>query len=95
MWTFAVVAVFVATYVLISIHRIPWLNLDRPTAALLGAVAMVLLGAVPLGEALKRSISWETIALLLGMMVVVAHLKLARFFEFVKRNCACCDLQQN
>ena len=82
MWTFAVVAVFVATYVLISIHRIPWLNLDRPTAALLGAVAMVLLGAVPFGDALHK-ISWETIALLLGMMIVVAYLKLARFFEFV------------
>jgi len=80
MWTFAVVAVFVATYVLISIHRIPWLNLDRPSAALLGGVAMILLGAVPFGDALRK-ISWETIALLLGMMIVVAYLKLARFFE--------------
>ncbi|HXX93841.1 MAG TPA: anion transporter [Planctomycetota bacterium] len=82
MWTLAVVAVFVATYVLISLHRIPWLNLDRPTAALLGGVAMVFLGAVPFGDALGK-ISWETILLLLGMMVVVAYLKLARFFEWV------------
>jgi Na+/H+ antiporter NhaD/arsenite permease-like protein len=82
MWTVAVVAVFVATYVLISLHRVPFLNLDRPTAALLGAVAMVLLGAVPFADALHK-INWETIVLLLGMMIVVAYLKLARFFEFV------------
>ena len=77
--TVAVVAVFVATYVLISVHRVPGLNLDRPTAALLGAVAMVFLGAVPFGDALHK-ISWETIALLLGMMIVLAYLELSGFF---------------
>ena len=85
-WSFPAVAsllVFVATYLLISVHRIRFLNLDRPTAALLGAVLMVLLGVVPFDEALRGAINWETILLLLGMMVVVAYLKLARFFEFV------------
>jgi Na+/H+ antiporter NhaD/arsenite permease-like protein len=81
-WTIAVTATFVVTYVLISIRRIPWVNLDRPTVALLGAVGMVLLGAVPFGLAVRK-ISWETIALLLGMMTIVAYLQLARFFEFV------------
>lgn len=85
-WTFPAVAsliVFAATYVLISVHRIRFLNLDRPTAALAGAVLMVLLGVVPFDEALRSSINWETILLLLGMMVVVAYLKLARFFDVV------------
>lgn len=85
-WTFstaAALAVFVATYVLVSVHRIPFLNLDRPTAALLGGVLMIVVGAVPFEEAARKAVSWETIALLLGMMVVVAYLKLARFFEFV------------
>lgn len=85
-WTFPAVAslvVFVATYILISVHRIRFLNLDRPSAALLGAVLMVLLGVVPFDEALRGAINWETLLLLLGMMVVVAYLKLARFFEFV------------
>jgi len=85
-WSFstaASLAIFIATYVLISLHRIPFLNLDRPTAALLGAVAMILLGLVPLGEALRTSVNWETLALLFGMMVIVAYLKLARFFEYV------------
>src|SRR5438477_3218393 len=88
MWTFAsgaALLVFIATYVLISIHRIRFFNLDRPTAALLGGVLMILLGAVSFGETVRseKGISWETISLLLGMMVVVAYLKLARFFEWV------------
>src|SRR5436190_665097 len=85
-WNFPAVAslgVFVATYLLISVHRIRFLNLDRPTAALAGAVLMVVLGVVPFDEALRGAINWETILLLLGMMIVVAYLKLARFFEYV------------
>ena len=85
-WTFPAIAsllIFVLTYVLISVHRIRFFNLDRPSAALAGAVLMVLLGIVPFDEALRGAINWETILLLLGMMIVVAYLKLARFFEFV------------
>jgi Na+/H+ antiporter NhaD/arsenite permease-like protein len=85
-WSFPTVAsllVFIATYVLISLRRIPVLNLDRPSAAMIGGALMVLLGVVPFGEALRTAINWETIVLLLGMMVVVAYLKLARFFEWV------------
>jgi Na+/H+ antiporter NhaD/arsenite permease-like protein len=51
--------------------------------ALAGAVLLVLLGVVPFDEALRGAINWETILLLLGMMIVVASLKLARFFEYV------------
>jgi Na+/H+ antiporter NhaD/arsenite permease-like protein len=85
-WTFPAVAsliVFVATYGLISVHRIRFLNLDRPSVALIGAVLMVLLGVVPFDDALRSAINWETLLLLLGMMIVVAYLQLARFFEFV------------
>lgn len=85
-WTFATVAslvIFLATYVLISVRKIPLLNLDRPSAALIGGVLMAVLGIVPFGPALRDAVNWETIVLLLGMMVVVAHLKLARFFEWV------------
>jgi Na+/H+ antiporter NhaD/arsenite permease-like protein len=85
-WTFPAITsllIFIATYVLISVHRIRFLNLDRPSAALIGAVLMVLLGVVPFDEALRSAVNWETILLLLGMMIVVAALKLAGFFEFV------------
>jgi len=42
-WTFSAIAsllVFIATYILISVHRIRFLNLDRPSAALAGAVIL-------------------------------------------------------
>jgi Na+/H+ antiporter NhaD/arsenite permease-like protein len=81
--TIAALLIFLATYVLISIRRIPRLNLDRPSAAMIGGALMVALGIVPFGEAVHGAINWETILLLLGMMVVVAYLKLARFFELV------------
>jgi Na+/H+ antiporter NhaD/arsenite permease-like protein len=85
-WNFssiAALAIFAATYLLISTHRIRFLNLDRPLTALTGALLLVLLGVVPFDEALLRAISWETLLLLLGMMIVVACLKLAHFFEYV------------
>ena len=85
-WNFpavAALAIFVATYVLISLRKIPLLNLDRPSSAMIGGLLMVGLGIVPFGDALRGAINWETIVLLLGMMVVVAYLKLARFFEWV------------
>ncbi|MBL8841219.1 MAG: anion transporter [Planctomycetes bacterium] len=78
--TIAALLIFAITYVLASLRRVPWLNLDRPGVALLGAVAMVLCGALPLEEA-WRAVNLDTLALLLGMMVVIAYLRLARFFE--------------
>ena len=85
-WSFSSITaliIFAATYILISTHRIRFLNLDRPSIAVTGALLLVLLGIVPFDVALRRAINWETILLLLGMMIVVACLKLARFFEYV------------
>ncbi len=80
--TIAALGIFVATYLLISLQKIRFLNLDRPSAALLGAVAMVACGAISMKSAYEQ-ISLDTLVLLLGMMVVVAYLKLAGFFEWV------------
>jgi Na+/H+ antiporter NhaD/arsenite permease-like protein len=74
--------IFAFTYVLISLRRIPFLNLDRPSAALLGAVLMVVTGVMSLADA-YAAINLDTIALLLGMMVLIAYLREAHFFEFV------------
>jgi Na+/H+ antiporter NhaD/arsenite permease-like protein len=80
--TFLAAAIFTLTYVLISLRRVPFLNLDRPSAALLGAVLMVATGVMSLGDA-YAAINMDTIALLLGMMILIAYLKEARFFESV------------
>jgi Na+/H+ antiporter NhaD/arsenite permease-like protein len=84
-WDFSTAAslvVFAGTYVLISLRAIRFLNLDRPSAALLGAVLMVACGALG-PDAAWGAVNYPTILLLLGMMIVIAHLKLAGFFEWV------------
>ena len=73
------VAIFAVAYLFMSGWRLRWLPLDRPAAALAGAVAMIALGVLPIEEA-YRAVDWNTIVLLLGMMVVTAHLKAAGFF---------------
>lgn len=81
----ALVAVFVLTWLGISARRVQLLPIGRPAMALVGAVTLVVLGqlAGPWGltvdEAL-RVVEPHTIALLLGMMVVAAGLAEAGFF---------------
>jgi Na+/H+ antiporter NhaD/arsenite permease-like protein len=74
--------IFAGTYVLISMRRVPYVRLGRPAAALLGALLMVVCGVMSFGDA-WRAVNLDTIALLLGMMVLIACLKEARFFEAV------------
>ncbi|MBG0808301.1 anion transporter [Methylosinus sp. H3A] len=76
----AAVIVFAATYFVIALGEAPGLRLDRAGAALLGASLMVGLGVLPLDEA-YRAIDFDTITLLLGMMIVVANLRLSGFFR--------------
>jgi len=44
---------------------------NRAVAALAGATGIVLTGVLPLEDALTRYIEWKTIALLVGMMIIV------------------------
>ncbi len=76
------IAVFALTYVAMALGGIPGLRLDRAGAALAGAAAMVACGALSLGEA-YRAIDLGTLTLLLGMMIVVANLRLSGVFEAV------------
>jgi Na+/H+ antiporter NhaD/arsenite permease-like protein len=74
------IAIFVLTYVLISSRRLKVLRLNRPASALLGAVLMVGFGVLKIEDA-YRAVNWDTIVLLLGMMLLAAYLHLAGFFE--------------
>lgn len=76
----AAIAIFIVTYVAIAIGRMPGLRVDRAGAALIGAALMVACGVLPLEEA-YRAVDLDTIALLLGMMIVVANLRLSGFFR--------------
>ncbi len=71
--------VFAGSYLAHAIGRIPGLSIDRAGIALVGAGLMVASGALPLEDAYK-AVDFDTITLLLGMMIVVANLRLSGFF---------------
>jgi Na+/H+ antiporter NhaD/arsenite permease-like protein len=73
--------IFAITYVLISGRQLKILPLNRPAAALLGAVLMVATGVVT-PERAYRAVNYDTIVLLLAMMLVSAYLYLAHFLEW-------------
>ena len=75
----AAAIIFAASYLALAIGRIPGLSIDRAGIALVGAGLMVASGALPLEDAYK-AVDLDTITLLLGMMIVVASLRLSGFF---------------
>lgn len=76
--------IFLCTYAVVALGRLPGLRLDRAGAALIGASLMVGSGALSLEEA-YRAIDLNTIVLLVGMMILVANLRLAGFFALAAR----------
>ena len=74
--------IFAITYIGIIFTRLPKMNIDRPSAAFFGAVAMVLFGVLSFDEAIK-AIDFNTIALLLGMMIIISTLELDGFFGWI------------
>ena len=80
--TAAAIAIFLATYAVIALGRLPGFRLDRAGAALIGASLMVASGVLTMTEA-YGAIDFDTIVLLLGMMIVIANLKLSGFFALV------------
>lgn len=78
----AALVIFAATYLLIALGRLPGFRIDRAGIAFLGATLMVASGALE-REAAYRAIDFDTIVLLLGMMIVVAGLRLANGFELI------------
>jgi Na+/H+ antiporter NhaD/arsenite permease-like protein len=78
---FLALAIFFLSYLLISGRQLRILPLNRPAAALLGAVLMV--GCrVMTPEQAYRSVDYDTLVLLLGMMLISAYLFLAGFFDW-------------
>lgn len=75
------IAIFGFTYLLISGRRLKVLPLNRPAAALLGAVLMVACGVMT-PERVYQSVDYDTLVLLLGMMLISAYLFLAGFFDW-------------
>ena len=75
-------SVFIASYVVFALGKFPGMKIDRPGAAIIGAVLMFMTGAVRASNALYL-IHFGTVVLLFSMMLVVAYLHLAGFFDWV------------
>ena len=73
----AVVVVFALTYLGVAIGRVPGLRIDRAGIAVVGATAMMAIRRDTIADVAAKA-PWDTIALLLGMMIVIAQLRHAR-----------------
>src|SRR5688572_8331207 len=78
--TLAAYLIFLGSYFVFALGKFPWMKIDRPAAAIIGAVLMVAFRIVGPQEALQ-SIDFATIVLLFSMMLVVANLRIGGFFE--------------
>src|SRR5215469_4539797 len=76
--------IFLLTYAVIALGEVPFFSIDRTGAALAGAVAMIISGALS-EHAAERAIDVHTLALLLGMMIVVANLRISGAFAVFAR----------
>jgi Na+/H+ antiporter NhaD/arsenite permease-like protein len=74
--------IFVATYSVLALGRVPLLRIDRTGAAVVGAILMVVTGVVGFDEA-ARAVDYRTVVLLFGMMIIVAHLRLSGAFAAI------------
>ena len=78
----AAYAIFFASYVVFALGKFPGMKIDRPGAAIVVAVLMVAFRAVRPGDAL-HFIDFGTIVLLFSMMLLLAYLHVAGFFDWV------------
>ena len=83
--TTIILLIFGVTYLGIAMGRIPGLKLNRPGIALLGAIAMMILGGVTTVKAVSF-INWPTIFLLFGFFVISAQLRLSGLYDIIAVN---------
>ncbi len=74
--------IFLGTYLVLAIGRLPGFRVDRTGAAIIGASLMIAFNVLTFQEA-YAAIDYDTIILLFGMMIVVANLRLSGFFRLV------------
>ena len=78
----AAILIFLGTYLVLVIGRLPWSRVDRTGGCIIGATLMIAFGVLDVKQAVA-AIDFDTIILLFGMMIVVANLRLSGFFGAV------------
>jgi len=74
--------IFAFTYLALALGKLPFVRLDRTGAAMVGAVAMIVAGTLS-KEAAIQAVDFHTLGLLLGMMIVVADIRLSGLFSYL------------
>src|ERR1017187_239023 len=74
--------IFLMSYLVFALGRLPGTKIDRPAMAIIGAVLMFVFGVFTPAQAIA-SIDFSTLVLLFSMMLIVASLHLAGFFQWV------------
>jgi Na+/H+ antiporter NhaD/arsenite permease-like protein len=74
--------VFLVTYALIALRKIPGTKIGRAGIALIGGALMIVLGILPFTE-IWTYINYELLLLLFGMMLIVAGLESVGFFDII------------
>lgn len=74
--------ILISTLLVFTVGKSPVFRVDRAGAAIIGAVLTVSLGILSFDEA-THAVDHRTIVVLFSMMVILANLKLAGFFEMV------------
>ena len=82
-----VVVVFACVYFGMGIGRWPGLMLDRTGIALIGAIILVLFGAVT-GDEIRAAIDMPTLIILFGLMVLSAQFAACGFYDWCSRRLA-------
>src|SRR5581483_7414389 len=77
----AAYTIFLASYLVFALGKLPGLKIDRPGAAIIGAVGMFAAGILHPGDSL-HFIDFATLVLLFSMMLIVGNLHLVGFFEW-------------
>lgn len=78
----AAIPIFLGTYLVLALGRLPYFRIDRTGAAIIGASLMIACNVLTFEEA-YRAVDYDTLILLFGMMIVVANLRLSGFFTVV------------
>lgn len=79
---FITLLISIITLTGIAIGRYPGLRMNRATISLVGATLLVLTGSITLNQA-YASVDFDTIALLLAMMIINVNLQISGFFLLV------------
>lgn len=74
--------IMAAVLIIFTLGKSPVFRVDRAGAAIIGSVLMIGVGVMSFEEA-SQAVDYKTIVILFSLMVVVANLKLAGFFELL------------